>query len=70
MFIIRLIDNGIGIEAGEIDRIFERYYQSKGKFYTFSSGIGLALCRRLSICIMVKLQWKANPAMAAYSASC
>lgn len=39
MFIIRLIDNGIGIEAGEIDRIFERYYQSKGKFYTFSSGI-------------------------------
>ena len=47
MFIIRLIDNGIGIEAGEIDRIFERYYQSKGKFYTFSSGIGLALCKEI-----------------------
>ena len=43
--IVRVIDNGIGIKQEDINRIFERFYQSSAQDYHYSSGIGLALCK-------------------------
>lgn len=43
--IIRVMDNGTGIDSADLQRVFERFYQSSGKNHAFSSGIGLALCK-------------------------
>ena len=48
-FEISVIDNGIGIDKKEIDRIFERFYQIKNDITqsTSGTGIGLHLCKSL-----------------------
>lgn len=47
--IIKVIDNGIGIEQKDLSNIFERYYQASNSMLSprqeFSTGIGLALCK-------------------------
>jgi DNA-binding response OmpR family regulator/nitrogen-specific signal transduction histidine kinase len=46
---ISVIDNGKGIPAKDLDKIFERFYQSKDENYIHSTGtgIGLALTKSL-----------------------
>ena len=41
--IIRVIDNGVGMEKGEQSRIFERFYRGANQNATTSDGIGLGL---------------------------
>ncbi len=47
--VIRVIDNGPGINAGELAHIFERMYRIEQKVYTGTDGIGLGLyiCQKL-----------------------
>lgn len=40
-------DNGIGIPAGEITRIFERFYKTDRARSSGGTGLGLAICRHL-----------------------
>jgi two-component system sensor histidine kinase KdpD len=45
---IRVRDRGPGIAAGDIDRLFERYYRgAEGRQQRFGSGMGLAITRGL-----------------------
>jgi signal transduction histidine kinase/ligand-binding sensor domain-containing protein/DNA-binding response OmpR family regulator len=48
-FEVRVIDNGIGIEVNNIERIFERFYQvnQTAMDVKFGTGIGLHLAREL-----------------------
>lgn len=41
-------DTGIGISAGDLDRIFDRFYQVSRSSQKNGSGIGLALCQELA----------------------
>ncbi|MEO9803048.1 MAG: two-component regulator propeller domain-containing protein [Reichenbachiella sp.] len=41
-----VLDNGVGIPAAEIDKVFERFFTGENKSAT-DSGIGLALCKSL-----------------------
>lgn len=46
--IIEVIDNGVGIKAEDIDKIFNRFYQTEGdSFINTGTGIGLALTKGL-----------------------
>jgi signal transduction histidine kinase len=46
---ISVIDHGIGIEAGERDRVFEPFYRTaEGARSAEGSGLGLAIARRLA----------------------
>jgi two-component system phosphate regulon sensor histidine kinase PhoR len=40
---IEVIDEGIGIDEAEIDRVFERFYRTKDAKDLFSTGSGLGL---------------------------
>jgi signal transduction histidine kinase len=45
---IRVLDRGVGVEPGEAERIFERFYRSERTARLVGgSGVGLALCKRL-----------------------
>lgn len=47
--VIKVIDNGIGIEQKDLSKIFERYYQAPNSFLPsqkeFSTGLGLAVSK-------------------------
>lgn len=43
---IHVVDNGIGIPATDLDKIFDRFYQANRPNANGGSGIGLALARR------------------------
>jgi two-component system, OmpR family, sensor histidine kinase ArlS len=45
--LIRVTDNGIGIPANEINRIFEPLYRAKNATTFKGYGIGLSVCRRI-----------------------
>lgn len=45
---ISVSDTGHGISADDQTRIFERYYQAKGKFQASGTGIGLSLAKSLA----------------------
>lgn len=49
--VIKVLDNGMGISAGELDKVFERFYQSDISAQTSSpssgTGIGLALVKEI-----------------------
>lgn len=50
-------DNGIGIPAHELPRIFDRGFTgSNGRSRGGSTGIGLYLCRKLADCLQIDLQ--------------
>lgn len=46
---VKIVDNGIGIEKKELDKIFEKYYQTSNSVLSsqqnFSTGLGLALSK-------------------------
>lgn len=44
---VRITDQGPGIKAGETEKIFGRYYRSKGSPTISGFGIGLFLCREI-----------------------
>ncbi|MEN6528098.1 MAG: ATP-binding protein [Candidatus Polarisedimenticolia bacterium] len=46
-FVFEVADNGIGIPADEVPRIWERYYRGRGAVGTPGSGVGLATVRRV-----------------------
>ncbi|MRR51812.1 MAG: ATP-binding protein [Rhodocyclaceae bacterium] len=41
---LRVDDNGVGIRADEVDRVFERYYRGSD---SRGAGIGLSLVKRI-----------------------
>jgi signal transduction histidine kinase len=43
---ISFIDNGIGFDQEEADKIFEMFYRINDKKYK-GSGIGLAICKKI-----------------------
>ncbi|WP_308548174.1 two-component regulator propeller domain-containing protein [uncultured Parabacteroides sp.] len=49
--IIKVIDNGIGIDKKDLANIFERYYQVSNNIFSsskeFSTGLGLSLCKEI-----------------------
>jgi signal transduction histidine kinase/ActR/RegA family two-component response regulator len=47
--IVHVADSGIGIEAGDLDRIFQEFYQVDGSYARSygGTGLGLALVRRM-----------------------
>ena len=50
-------DNGIGIPAHELSRVFERGFTgSNGRVRGGSTGMGLYLCRRLADCLGIGLE--------------
>jgi len=50
-------DNGIGIPAHELPRVFDRGFTgSNGRSRGGSTGMGLYLCRRLADCLQIDLQ--------------
>lgn len=59
---LKVIDNGIGIPTNDLERIFERFYQSKNHegyaSASFSTGVGLALSK--GIVDLHKAQLKAH----------
>lgn len=44
---ISIVDNGIGIDKENLEKIFERFYKSDAKSSSVSTGIGLALSKQL-----------------------
>lgn len=46
MVVIRVADNGIGLPAGEHERIFEEFHRAHHRGYE-GSGLGLSICRRI-----------------------
>lgn len=40
---IQIVDEGIGIEEGELDRIFEKFYQTENHLIRFHQGLGIGL---------------------------
>lgn len=45
--VISVTDNGVGIPAGELDRIFERFYKADRARSGGGTGLGLAISRHL-----------------------
>jgi signal transduction histidine kinase len=45
--VIEVIDNGTGIAAEEVDRIFERFYRGAGSLEQEGFGLGLSIARRM-----------------------
>ena len=45
--VIAVVDNGIGFDAEEHDKIFTMFYRAKTKSKTKGSGIGLAICKKI-----------------------
>ncbi|TXT58746.1 MAG: putative Histidine kinase [Promethearchaeota archaeon] len=45
-WIIKIEDNGIGIDASEQDKIFELFYRSNRSDATDGTGIGLSICKK------------------------
>lgn len=53
---LRVTDNGIGISAGELSRIFERGFTgSNGRQRGGATGMGLYICRKLADFLQIKL---------------
>ena len=47
--LIKVKDNGYGIEKNSLKRVFERFYRSaKARAHTKGTGLGLALVKQLS----------------------
>ncbi|PIE18866.1 MAG: hypothetical protein CSA65_03960 [Proteobacteria bacterium] len=46
-WIIRVQDNGLGVEVGQQERIFEAFVRAPTKEQRPGSGIGLAICRKI-----------------------
>jgi signal transduction histidine kinase len=45
--VIEVVDNGTGIAAEEVDRIFERFYRGAGSLEQEGFGLGLSIARRM-----------------------
>ncbi|MDH3538008.1 MAG: ATP-binding protein, partial [Gammaproteobacteria bacterium] len=45
---MRISDEGIGIPEGELDQVFDKFYQSSGnRSHSGGTGLGLAICREI-----------------------
>ncbi len=56
-------DNGIGIEADKLPRIFEEYYRTDraAQFNRSSSGLGLAIVRHIALTHGVRIRVESEP---------
>ena len=44
---IEIVDQGIGLDTGEIERIFDKFYQADTSRKTQGNGLGLSLCQKI-----------------------
>jgi Signal transduction histidine kinase len=44
---IKVKDNGIGIAAGELDKVFEPFYRGSNTHQTRGHGLGLSICKKI-----------------------
>ena len=47
--VVAVADGGSGLEAGEEERIFEKFYRSERTRATSGVGLGLAICRAIVV---------------------
>jgi PAS domain S-box-containing protein len=60
--VLRVIDEGPGIEASEVERIFELFYRSPSTAPTVAgAGIGLYVCRQLAIAMGGSMRARNRP---------
>ena len=45
--LVKITDNGVGVDAEECEHVFDRFYQSDRSRSGSGSGLGLTICRRL-----------------------
>lgn len=70
--IIEIQDTGSGIDATEIDKIFDRFYQTEqldSLAVGAGTGIGLALTKGIMNCTTEQFPWKVNSEKAVISSS-
>ena len=60
---VHVQDSGVGIEPGELDRVFEEFYQvgNAGRDRRQGHGLGLAIVKRLSDLMGLRLQARSQP---------
>ena len=58
---IQIIDNGPGISQDELDRIFDRFYQSNSGIESAGTGIGLSLVKQFSHFLDGKVDVESEP---------
>ncbi|SFN00225.1 Signal transduction histidine kinase [Chitinophaga sp. YR627] len=46
---IQVIDNGIGIPAGELAKVFEPFYRGSNSHQVRGHGLGLSICKRIAL---------------------
>lgn len=60
-FVIEISDNGVGIPANQIDKIFGLFNRAHEADSYEGSGVGLALCRRIAIAHAANLTVESTP---------
>jgi signal transduction histidine kinase len=48
LVVVTVADNGVGIPATELERIFQPFHRLQGRRADEDSGLGLAICRRIA----------------------
>jgi signal transduction histidine kinase len=58
---IQVADPGIGVPAGEREKIFAPYYRGSNQHFAAGTGVGLYICRELAHKMGGSLRYAPNP---------